>query len=342
MVDQVAEVAEQVLFRSAQDTDQAERVPYGHLRALAAAGAFGISASCTDAERRQVHRHLGGACGATYFVWAQHEGPARLLAASPNVGLREMWLDRLLAGEVVGGTAFAHVRRPGPPLVRAVPEKGGGWRFEGEAPWASSWGMADIYSVVAITPTGSVLWVLLPAARLTPTQPLQLSVMQATATVRLRFDAIPVSPDDVLFEFDRGLWDAIDASIANRGNPAVQGLAGRALQLLAATGDAGADAAAALDLRLIQTTADNDGLADAADAGQVDVPAMAAARAESIDVAQWATLAFLTAVGGRGMELTHPAQRLVREAAFYGIQGQTGEGRAASLGLTSLGLNSLR
>jgi hypothetical protein len=31
------------------------------------------------------------------------------------------------------------------------------------------------------------------------------------------------------------------------------------------------------------------------------------------------------------MELAHPAQRLVREAAFYAVQGQTADGRAAGL-----------
>jgi alkylation response protein AidB-like acyl-CoA dehydrogenase len=328
VVEQVAEVAEELLFPTAQDTDQARRLPEGHLRALAAAGAFGVLSSCSPAERRDVHRFLGGACGATYFVWAQHEGPGRLLTTSENEGLRAAWLDRLLAGEVVGGTAFAHLRRPGPPLVRAEPERDG-WRLEGEAPWASSWGMAGVYSVAAVTPTGSILWVLLPAERLTPTRPLQLAVMQATATVRLRFDRTEVGADDVMLEMDRSVWDGLDASVGNRGNPAVQGLARRALDLLAATGEAGAGVAAALRPSLERVIAGN--------AGDLDVRAMAAARAEAIDLAQRCTLALLTAVGGRGVELTHPAQRLVREAAFYAVQGQTADGRTAGLQRSGLG-----
>lgn len=330
VVDEVADVAERVLLPAAQDTDRAARVPEGHLRALAGAGAFGVNTSCGPSERRQVHRLLGGACGATYFVWAQHEAPIRLLGASGNDELRGRWLDRLLAGEVIGGTAFAHLRRPGPPAVRAEAD-GEGWRLHGEAPWASSWGMAGVFSVGAVTPSGSVLWVLLPADRLTPTAPLQLAVMQATATVRLRFDGTAVAPGDVMLDLDRALWDALDASIGNRGNPAAQGVALRALSLLEATGGAGADVAAGLRPRLEQVMAENEGLADAADDGRVDVPAMAAARAAAIDLAQRSALALLTASGGRGMELSHPAQRLVREAAFYAVQGQTSEGRAASL-----------
>jgi len=330
VVDQVAAVAEEVLYPAAQGTDRAERVPEGHLRALASAGAFGVASTCTAPERRQVHRLLGGACGATYFVWAQHDGPVRLLTASENEGLRARWLDRLLSGEIVGGTAFAHLRRPGPPLVWAEPD-GDGWRLHGEAPWATGWGMAGVYSVGAVTPSGTVLWVLLPAERLTPTRPLELAVMQATATVRLRFDGTAVAPADVLLELDREKWGVVDTSIGNRGNPAVQGMTLRALDLLAVTGDAGADVAATMRPALDRVIGENESLADAADDHEVDVPALAAARAEAVDLAQRASLALLTAVGGRGVELSHPAQRLVREAAFYAIQGQTSAGRAAGL-----------
>lgn len=330
VVEQVGVVAEELLFPRAQEVDRAERVPGEHLRALAEAGAFGVNVSCATAEQRQVHRVLGGACGATYFVWAQHEAPIRLLSFSGNEALRNRWLDALLAGDVVGGTAFAHLRRPGPPAVRAEPH-GGGWRLEGEAPWATSWGMAGVFSIGAITPAGSVLWVLLPTERLTASQPLQLAVMQATATVRLRFDGTPVGAEDVLFELDRSLWDALDASIGNRGNPAVQGLTARALSLLEQAGDAGAALAPALLPELERVVAANEALADAADEGRVDVPAMAAARADALELAERAALALLTATGGRGLELSNPAQRLVREAAFYTVQGQTADGRAAAL-----------
>ncbi|CAA9264089.1 MAG: hypothetical protein AVDCRST_MAG76-2943 [uncultured Acidimicrobiales bacterium] len=342
VLERVRDVAERVLFPSAQETDRAERLPGGHLEALAAAGAFSIVGSgqpLEPVERRQVHRILGGACGATYFVWAQHEGPVRLLAACENEALRERWLDRLLAGEVVGGTAFAHLRRPGPPMVRAEPD-GSGWRLHGEAPWATGWGMAGVYSVAATTPSGAVLWVLLPAERLTPTRPLELAVLQATATVRLRFEATAVTADDVMLELDRSFWDLLDDSIGNRANPAVQGLTLRAVDLLEATGAAGAELSGVLRQALDPVIADNEALADAADAGEVDVPAMAAARAQAIDLAQRATLALLAAVGGRGLELGHPAQRLVRESAFYAIQAQTSQGRAATLALARQGLAS--
>jgi hypothetical protein len=41
--------------------------------------------------------------------------------------------------------------------------------------------------------------------------------------------------------------------------------------------------------------------------------------------------ALLAATGGAAMESGHPAQRLSREALFYVIQAQSGDGRAAML-----------
>jgi len=54
-------------------------------------------------------------------------------------------------------------------------------------------------------------------------------------------------------------------------------------------------------------------------------------RAACLHLARRATSAFLAASGGGGMDLSHPAQRLMREADFYVIQAQTADGRAATL-----------
>jgi len=218
-------VAEEVLAPAAEATDRAERVPEENLRALADAGLFGVygpvahGGSATGAPlARQVHRVLGGACGATYFVWAQHQGPSMLLALTPNAALRERWLGPMCRGAVVGGTAFAHLRRAGPPAVVATPQ-GNGWRLDGTAPWATSWGMAGLYSVAAFTTEGKVLWSLVEGRErpgLRPSQPLALAAMQSTRTVQLHFDGLPVPSDAVLLEIDAELWWPIDDGIAVR------------------------------------------------------------------------------------------------------------------------------
>jgi hypothetical protein len=50
-----------------------------------------------------------------------------------------------------------------------------------------------------------------------------------------------------------------------------------------------------------------------------------------LSLARRATDALMAASGGGAMALTHPAQRLSREATFYLIQAQTGSLRAATL-----------
>ena len=69
----------------------------------------------------------------------------------------------------------------------------------------------------------------------------------------------------------------------------------------------------------------------AVDRQQGDPGDLAGARAESITAVQRLTTALLAAVGGRGAELSHPAQRLAREALFYVVQAQTADGRRATL-----------
>jgi alkylation response protein AidB-like acyl-CoA dehydrogenase len=55
------------------------------------------------------------------------------------------------------------------------------------------------------------------------------------------------------------------------------------------------------------------------------------ARVSNLEIAQKASKALVTALGGGAMARTHPAQRLAREALFYVVQAQTDAIRRASL-----------
>jgi alkylation response protein AidB-like acyl-CoA dehydrogenase len=79
----------------AEDTDRAALVPRENLECLAEHGLWGVlgpeshgGADLDMATMRSIIRILGGACGATTFVWRQHHGAVRLLADSPNDVLR--------------------------------------------------------------------------------------------------------------------------------------------------------------------------------------------------------------------------------------------------------------
>ena len=251
---------------------------------------------------RAVHRVLGGACGATSLVWAQHQSPVTLLANTPNTALRDEWLPRLCRGDVVGGSAFAHLRRPGPPAVLATPDDDG-WRLDGEAPWASSWGRAGVYAVAAFTGDGDVLWCLVDGKEqrgFSVSDPLSLAVMQATATVRMRFDGFPVREERVLLQLPPDLWWSIDDVTATRLDPAVLGVVDTALELLRqaeGTGGLAEDVAEVLAGELTACASHAEALAGSADGGSADLAALARSRSWGLDLAQRATAALLATVG---------------------------------------------
>lgn len=333
-------VADEVLFPTAQDVDRSDRIPHRNLAALSDAGLFGIAGPMAAggldldaATARRVIATIASGCGATFFVWVQHHGVVRTLRGSDNQGLIEAHLADLCSGRSLGGTAFAHVRRSGPPAISAT-RVGGGWRLDGHAPWATSWGLADWFSVAAESDDGELVWSLVPGTApdgVTPT-PLALPVLGATATVALDFDGCVVPDDCVVAVEPVAAWRVADRRHASIGQPAVLGVAERAQRLLADRDD---DLAASVGEALADELDARwrvDGELLAAMAIGDDVIAEASDhRAVCLDLARRASTALLAAVGGRGMDLAHPAQRLAREADFYVIQAQTADGRAATL-----------
>jgi alkylation response protein AidB-like acyl-CoA dehydrogenase len=324
-------------------------VPRSHLDALAEAGLCGIFCppAVPPAVGREIFEVLAGACGVTFFVWVQHHAPVHMLVESSNVALKERHLGELCSGRTLGGVAFAYLRRPGPPAVvaRRVP---GGYQVDGEAPWVTSWGLARLYSVAARIDDRVVFFLTgVESPRLQASAPLALAAMGASSTVRLTFDGLFVAEDDVMsvMPFDR--WQAMDRVITAQPNPPSFGIAATCVRLLA---DHDADVAAALAAELEDCRRRSAALAGPggrpigeagpgrpigeAGPGRYDdahLVAQVDARAESLALAVRAATALVTAVGGRAMASGHPAQRLLREAAFYTIQAQTPALRRATL-----------
>jgi alkylation response protein AidB-like acyl-CoA dehydrogenase len=333
-------IADEVLFPTAQDVDRSDGIPDVNLAALADVGLFGLVGPVSqggldlDAHTaRRVMAAVASGCGATFFVWVQHHGVVRTLRSSGNRALVDSHLADFCAGRQLGGTAFAHVRRAGRPAVSAT-RIAGGWRLDGHAPWATSWGLADWFSVAAETPDGELVWAFLPG-RGTPgvaARALALSVFGATSTVSLWFEGCHVADDQVVAVEPVDAWRRADRRQASVGQPAVLGVAERAQRLLAELGDDLAVAAAdGLAAELGARWHLDDDLVDSLALGDDVVLEASVHRAACLDLARRSTTALLAAVGGRGTELSHPAQRLAREASFYVIQAQTSDGRAATL-----------
>ena len=337
LIERAQSVADQVLFPAAQDVDLGLRRPDDGLRTLADAGLFGIAgpdpsggADLGPVEARRVIAAVGSGCGATFFVWVQHHGVMRTVRSSPNSALVEQMLAPMCSGDVIAGVAFAHLRRTGPPAIRAQPTGDGGWQLDGHAPWATSWGIADWFCVAAASDRDEIVWVRVPGS-ISPgftATPLALPVFAHTGTVAFTFDGYHAAVGDVVSVDDLDSWRRADRRQAAIGQPAVLGVVARAIMLLGEQADADSvDAAGRLDAELAAQWQRDEELV----AARESIEAMSDHRAGCLDLARRSTTALLASVGGAGMDLSHPAQRLAREADFYVIQAQTADGRSAVL-----------
>jgi alkylation response protein AidB-like acyl-CoA dehydrogenase len=307
-------LADEVLFPEAMRVDGLDAVPGAHLDALAAAGLYGapappqagglgldLGSMCAVAEE------LAGGCLATAFVWIQNRGLVTTLAAEgTSAALRDQWLGPVCQGKVRGGITTAGLI-PGAPLLRARPAAGG-WQLAGEAPWVTGWGLVDVLLLTARGPGDTAVMLIVDAAA----QPglavarQRLAAVNASATVRLRFDGVAVPGDRLVSQapFDpaaslRPDRLRIDGSLA-------LGVTGRCCRLLGP---------GPLDDELAACRERLD------DAVTADVAAMAQARAAASELAVRAAAALAVRDGSKSISADQHAQRLAREALFLLVFG---------------------
>lgn len=284
------EVADTVLYPSAMAVDAARTVPAEHLDALAAAGLYGIAGPAgyggLDADLTtfcRVIEIMAGGCLTTTFVWLQHHGAVRALAASPHERLREAWLGPLVQGKRRAGVALAG-GWPGPARLRAR-RVTGGYELHGTAPWVTGWGMVDVIYTLARGEHGDLVAALLPAeasASLAVTR-LDLVAVNAAATVELSFTGYRVPDAQVCSVFPHAQWLARDALGLRPNGSLALGVAARCCRL---AGQSALDA----QLSLARYTLDR------ADAG-----GLPAARAAAAELAFRAAGAAIAATGSHGI-----------------------------------------
>jgi alkylation response protein AidB-like acyl-CoA dehydrogenase len=321
-----------------------EGVPASHVAALAGAGLLGIYgpvwAGGSDVPAgvgRRVTEVLSGADGATWFVWTQHATPVRALVRSDNAELQQRWLPRL-CNDALGGIAVAHLRRSHGPTVRATPAGAGGWVLDGTASWVTSWGLAEVLLVGAVTDDDRAVLALVPARAqpdVHPSPPLALAAMEATATVRLEIEELVVAAEDVVDVVDLAGWRRADAEKTANVTPAVFGLVDAVVARLEEAARRRDESAG---LRLAEhLAAEASGVRTAAYHLLDEVPAAEAIeerlalRAHALELGVRAATALVAASGGGGMARSSPAQRLAREALFHLVQAQTAPVREATL-----------
>ncbi|MFE6409240.1 acyl-CoA dehydrogenase family protein [Streptomyces sp. NPDC057837] len=336
-------LARDVLLPQAEHVDRTQ-APTGHVEAIRRAGLLGVGApreyggaDAPVAVARETAEILAGACCSTWFVQTQHHTPVKLLAGYDSPA-REKLLRPLATGELMAGIAYAHVRAFPRVPVRAVAERGG-WRFDGRVPWYTGWGLNDVMLLAGLTAADEVVFVLAGAreqAGLVPSEPMRLAALTAARTVSLDLDGLWVPAESVVLRMPREEFARIDLPRAANASPAVFGVAGAALELLARSPE-GEETARALRERLDAVRREAYELADHP-APHACVRERLAVRTRAYDVLRAATTAAVVAGGGRAMALDSPAQRLAREGMFLLVQGQTAEARRTHLGSLASGL----
>jgi alkylation response protein AidB-like acyl-CoA dehydrogenase len=332
IVEVAQRLADDVLFPAALATDASDTVPGELLDALAGAGLYGLPAprelGGLDAGFGTVCavlEALASGCLATAFLWMQHNGVVHAPPTSPSPftgGRPEVaraWLPPLAAGELRAGLALGGALPR--PTLRAEPEpEGQGWRLDGVSPFVSGWGRIDVIHAAARGADGEIVWLLVDAAEgpALRAERLRLAALDATATVTVSFDRLPVPADRVTSKHPPG--DRASPEVLRTHAALALGVTARCCRMLGET---------SLDGELTELRTELDRLG----------PGTAAARAAAGELALRAAAAVMTAAGSRSLLVTEHGQRLAREALFTLVYALRPGSRSALL--TRLGAPEL-
>lgn len=310
------ELADEILFPTANEIDAMDVLPRERLDLLADRGWYGLSAPSSGIDivsGRPIVEAFAGGCLTTSLVWMQHLGqpPACAFGAEH---LR-VWLEPLASGEIRSTVAYAGLRPDAPLRAR---QEGDDWVLDGVAPWVSGWGLTTMIHVAARTPEDDVVWLLadarVPGMR---ADRHRLLALDASATVTLYFDGVRVAGDRLTSRFPWAEWPERDAMGLRTNGSLALGLAARCLRLLGPS---------SLDDELVTVRED-------LDAG--DATTFPAGRAAACELAVRAASTLLVSQGSGSVERGAHAERLYREAGMLLVFGSRPSIRGALL--TALG-----
>ena len=344
-------LADEVFRPLAEEADQGEidgQVGL-NVRLLADAGYYGLGISpefggmgADEVTRREYTELIASACGVTAFTQQQLHAGGGFVGGGRSESLKREKLPLFASGRELCGVGFSHLRRSGPPMVRAE-RVAGGYRVSGKAPWVTGWSLLDSFILGAVrVPENDHLYVYVPkagnVASLLPGQRIPLVVMNASDTVEVTLNDLFVPDTHVLSE----------RSAESLRRSDFCGISGHVFLPL------GCARGSVYYLRTLAAQRSNDMFAHAAEEFTREIDACRHealtwsgacadlpdykehalhARAAAIVLAVRAAHAAVTATGGSAHLLSHPPQRLLREAIFYTTTAQTPDVQNGTLDL---------
>jgi len=290
----------------------------------------------SDPDIRRFQQIVARVSGALAFLQTQHQGVSGMLAGSPNRALAEEYLPHTHDGSKLIGVGFSQLRRPGPPVVRAL-KVAGGYEIEGRVPWVTGFGFFHEFVVGASLPDGQAVFGLVPlreAPGVRPTEPMRLAAMMAAGTVAVDLEGFFLPDERVIAVREVGWISNSDAiNVAQQGTFAM-GCAQAGIDVLATNAErrklgfaeeARSRLQAELDAMVIEAEQ------WAGEASVENVSERLDLRARMIDLMVRCAHAAVVSSSGMANSLDHPAQRIFREAMVFSVSAQTGPIMEATL-----------
>ena len=305
------------------------------LRVAPALGGQGFSTQDYWQAQRQLARYSGSLA----FLQTQHQSAANFIANGSNDALKQSHIAAMAQGKRGVGVGFSHLRRRGQRCLSAIAVEGG-YQLNGTIPWATGFGFFQELVVGATLSDGSSLLGLIPfqtqvsnpasvqtEGSLTCSQPMALAALGVTGTVEIKLRDWFVANELVI---DHKPVDWLEKSDRRNVLKATSFLIGCSEAALDVMQQQHLPSDEAWDLlnqqlqhcqqRILQ------GLA-----ADTSFEAKLALRAEAIALCHCCAQAAVVASGGAANLLSHPAQRIYREALVFGVSGQTRDLKASSL-----------
>lgn len=274
---------------------------------------------------------IAAASGILAFLQTQHQSAATQIARFGSA-VQKALLPAMATGQVKIGVGFSHLRRSGKPALLATP-RGKGFTLTGVIPWITGHGFFSRAIAGATLPNGDELYALIPlktsqqtgGGQLDCGRALPLAAMNLSNTVSVALHQWQIEPEDLLVIKPAGSIQAGDRQkILHHGFFAL-GCAHGVLRFL--------EFAEFPQIRPLQQQLKH--LHRKMFAAIASPPApyqtQLQLRIQAVVTAQQYAAIALTLAGGTGNLLTHPAQRLYREALMFSIFGQTQALRNATL-----------
>ncbi len=298
----------------------------------------GLAASNTTFSLVQelIARHSGGLA----FLQVQAQSAIAMLLKSQNQVFKQTYLPQLAQGQVFWGVGFSHLRRPGLPLLQALPVTGG-YELTGQIPWLTGAGCFESAIAAAVLPEGEAVFGRIPfvdtqqaaggSIQISP--PMRLATMTSTQTVSAKLEGWLLKDADVIDLQPAGWIDQNDRQNILKSTWLTLGCAGAGLDAIADQlqhkpldfiAEAWSKLSQEVEECRLQIWRSQQQAMDSFEQ-QLQL------RAWSVDLGVRCAHAAVTIGGGAANDLNHPAQRIYREALMFTVSGETPEIMAALL-----------